>query len=140
MCAFDREEGGFGAGKVNGVGGKIKEGETLLQAVIRECEEEVGTQPINPEFMGSIDFFFGDSKLANWRVHAFRSDGFSGEPKESDEAKPFWAYIENIPYDDKMWVADRFWVPFVLDGKSFKGKVVFDATGEKLVSHEIVVC
>ena len=129
---------GFVMGKINGVGGKIKEGETPLQAVIRECVEEVAATPINPEFMGSVDFFFGYSKSVNWTVHIFRSDGFSGEPKESDEVKPFWEQIGKIPYD-KMWVADRHWVPFVLEGKPFKGKVIFDDTGEKLVFHEIVM-
>ena len=33
---------GFGKGKNNGVGGKLEDGETELEAMIRETKEEIG--------------------------------------------------------------------------------------------------
>ena len=33
---------GFGEGKWNGFGGKVEEGETILQAALRELKEECG--------------------------------------------------------------------------------------------------
>ena len=38
----------------NGVGGKIEEGETHLQSVIREAYEETGIQLKNPTFAGEV--------------------------------------------------------------------------------------
>ncbi len=35
---------GFGAGRWNGVGGKIEAGETIVQAAVRECFEEIGVR------------------------------------------------------------------------------------------------
>ena len=32
---------GFGVGKLNGAGGKLKEGETVEQALLRETKEEI---------------------------------------------------------------------------------------------------
>ena len=37
---------GFGAGKWNGVGGKVKDGETIKQAAIREQESGVTLQSL----------------------------------------------------------------------------------------------
>ncbi|MEJ0073651.1 MAG: NUDIX domain-containing protein [Candidatus Saccharibacteria bacterium] len=36
---------GFGAGRWNGVGGKLDPGETVEQALVRECQEEIGVTP-----------------------------------------------------------------------------------------------
>ena len=40
---------GFGTGKYNGVGGKIENGETLNEAMIRETKEEIGVIPTKYE-------------------------------------------------------------------------------------------
>ncbi|HET8669978.1 MAG TPA: NUDIX domain-containing protein, partial [Candidatus Saccharimonadales bacterium] len=36
---------GFGINKWNGVGGKVDEDETIEQAAIRECQEEITVTP-----------------------------------------------------------------------------------------------
>ena len=36
-----RKKTGFGLGKIVGIGGKVEPGETLLQAAVRETEEEL---------------------------------------------------------------------------------------------------
>ncbi len=47
---------GLGAGKINGPGGKIDPGETPLQAIIRETQEELLITPINPRKLGELWF------------------------------------------------------------------------------------
>ena len=36
---------GFGAGKYNGIGGKLEPDETVEQAMVRETQEEIGVTP-----------------------------------------------------------------------------------------------
>jgi len=51
---------GFGVGKWNGSGGKIKEGESIPQAALRELEEEIGVklQETDLEYKGVLQFLF----------------------------------------------------------------------------------
>ncbi|MEK7139021.1 MAG: NUDIX domain-containing protein [Patescibacteria group bacterium] len=51
---------GFGAGKWNGVGGKVDEGETVKLAATRELNEEIGVsvKEEHLEDVGNIKFIF----------------------------------------------------------------------------------
>ena len=51
---------GFGTGKWNGAGGKVEPGETIEQAAIRECQEEIGVMPHHLQKAGYIQFFMPD--------------------------------------------------------------------------------
>lgn len=114
---------GFGAGRWNGFGGKVSQTETIEEAARRELREEVGVEANNMEKVGIIDFEFnGNSEILE--VHIFKVVSFSGEPSESEEMKPQWWHINEIPFKE-MWPDDTCWVPLFLDGKKFKGKFLF---------------
>ena len=53
---FGEKKRGFGKGKFNGVGGKIEQGETVEEAMIRETYEEIGVRPTKFEKVGEITF------------------------------------------------------------------------------------
>ena len=117
---------GFGAGRWNGFGGKLKEGESIEDAAKREMREESGVEIKNLREVGIIDFEFkGNPEILE--VHIFRSDDFEGEPTESEEMKPQWFFIDEIPFAS-MWPDDIHWMPLFLKRKKFKGKFLF---GEK---------
>lgn len=78
---------------------------------------------MNLDKVGIIDFEFR-SKHEILVVHIFRSDNFSGEPIESDEMRPHWFHINEIPFNE-MWPDDKYWMPLFLSGKKFKGKFLF---------------
>ena len=121
---------GFGEGKWNGFGGKVKEGETLEEAARREIEEEVGVIPKNLEKIGIVEFEFqGDPEILE--VHFFKISEFTGFPQESEEMKPKWFDIREIPFG-QMWPDDKYWFPLLLKGKKFKGKFVFKERDEIL--------
>ncbi len=126
---------GMGKGLYNGVGGKVEEGEAIEDAVIRECIEEVGVKPKNIKWMGLLEFW-NNSKLHGY-VYVFTANSFEGKLRESDEAKPIWFKIEEIPYD-KMWGDDLYWLPLVLKDKKILGRFWF-TNWEKIIRKEIYV-
>lgn len=128
----------FGVGKYNGVGGKVKEGETIEQAALREMEEEIGvtSEAGHLRGMGNIEFYFKDKPEWNQHMHIFVVENWDGEPQESEEMKPKWYKIDDIPFD-KMWLDDTHWLPHVLDGKKVYGKFYFNEEGDKIEDYKL---
>lgn len=132
-----RKKRGFGNGKWNGPGGKTNNGESIVDCVKRELNEEVGLIPINPKNQGKLEFFFGSEKQSpDWIVHVFVADEFSGSVKESEEALPKWFEMDKIPYN-KMWEDDKYWLPSVLQGKNVNGRFFFSEDMKKLLNHKL---
>ena len=128
---------GIGRGLYNGVGGKINPGENPLQAAIRECREEVGVTPIDPEWRGLLEFH-NDGELYGI-VYIFVAYGYQGEPTETDEARPVWFRIDEIPYD-RMWEDDRYWLPLILNGREIIfGRFIYRENWSELIKKEIYV-
>ncbi|MBI1975164.1 MAG: 8-oxo-dGTP diphosphatase [Parcubacteria group bacterium] len=114
---------GFGVGRWNGFGGKVQEGETIDEAAKRELKEEAGVEVGGIEKLGVINFEFqGNSELLE--VHVFRGRDIFGEVRESDEMRPQWFGVNEIPFD-AMWPDDRHWIPLFLQGKKFQARFLF---------------
>jgi 8-oxo-dGTP diphosphatase / 2-hydroxy-dATP diphosphatase len=125
---------GFGQGRWNGFGGKIHNGETIEEAAKREVLEESGINVLSMEKMGIIEFEFqGNPEILE--VHIFRAENFSGEPAETEEMKPQWFEINEIPFDE-MWQDDKYWLPLFLEGKKFKGRFLFDKK-DKILDYDL---
>lgn len=121
-----RKKRGFGAGKINGVGGKLELGETVTEAMIRETQEEIGVIPLDYEKVAIFDYDeVVKGERTNVVMHMFLANDFSGTPIESDEMCPIWFDENNLPIDE-MFGDDIHWYKFVLCGKKCKGKFVFD--------------
>ena len=66
---------GFGAGRWNGFGGKIKTGESIEDATKREMQEESGVEIENLDKVGIMEFEFkGNPEIIE--VHVFKSENF----------------------------------------------------------------
>ncbi len=127
---------GFGAGRWNGFGGKTQEGENIEEAAQRELYEEAGLRASDLMPMGVLDFSFeNDPKILE--VHVFRATEVQGTPIETEEMKPQWFAIDNIPYH-QMWSDDEHWLPLLLAGKKFKGDVFFDTPSTEKYSARII--
>ena len=117
---------GFGEGKFNGIGGKIENGETPEEAMIRETKEEILVTPTKYEKVGIIEFDeFYKGKKEKVMFHLYIVSKWQGEPNESEEMKPKWFDIQNIPYD-KMFPDDKYWLPFILEGQKIRAYFDFD--------------
>ena len=127
-----RKKRGLGAGKINGPGGRLEAGESLVECAIREIEEELLVTPISPKYRGELRFQFVD--LYSIHTHVFTSVEFTGVPTETDEAIPLWTPIDALPYDE-MWEDDPLWLPQILEGKNVSGCFLFD--GDTMLDYEI---
>lgn len=127
-----RKMRGIGAGKINGPGGKIDPGETPLESVVRESQEELHITPLNPVKMGEL--WFAMTHIPDIHCHVFMATEWEGEATETDEAVPLWTPIPEIPYDE-MWEDDRHWLPHMLDGDKFLARFIFQ--DEKIVCKQI---
>lgn len=124
---------GLGAGKINGPGGRVHPRETPLAAAVRETEEELEVTPLGARRAGEVLFHVLDG--ASIHIHVFRADGLSGNPVETQEARPVWVRADAVPFD-RMWEDDRYWFPHLLAGRWFSARTVF--RGDELLSYEIV--
>ncbi|OGZ45722.1 MAG: hypothetical protein A3C84_04470 [Candidatus Ryanbacteria bacterium RIFCSPHIGHO2_02_FULL_48_12] len=125
---------GFGAGRWNGFGGKVQEGETVEAAAHRELAEEAGIRVPELTKRAVLEFLFeGDPMVLE--THVFSASVFEGEPTESEEMRPQWFLHPEIPFQE-MWADDRHWMPILLSGKNFMGRFLFSAD-HRLLEHDI---
>lgn len=123
---------GLGAGKINGPGGRLDDGESPKECAIREVEEELLVTPTGVRKVGELRFQFVEGLSIHGYV--FRADDCVGEPQETDEAVPMWTPVDEIPFD-RMWADDRLWVPLMLEERPFDGRFLFD--GDVMLSYDI---
>ncbi len=118
---------GFGANRWNGIGGKIDPGETVEEAAIRECQEEIGVTPRNLEKVAHHTFWLPSlTDFQNKMVsHTFITREWDGEPIETEEMAPQWYHVNDIPYH-AMWGDDQYWLPQMLAGNKLVCEFTFD--------------
>ena len=127
-----RKKRGLGAGKINGVGGRLEKGETPETGIVREAQEELGITLLDANQRGELHFQFLDGYSLFCTV--FVASRFDGTPIETPEAVPLWFDLHQLPFDE-MWEDDKLWLPEALDGKTFRGFFLFD--GDKMLSQRL---
>lgn len=128
---------GFGAGRWNGFGGKVRENESIEDAAKREVKEECGLEIKRLEEVGVHEFEFVKERGTILEVHVFRGLSWQGEPFETEEMRPKWFLTSKIPYQD-MWPDDILWLPTFLEGKKFRTKFLF-GDGDQVLEQKIEV-
>jgi 8-oxo-dGTP diphosphatase len=124
---------GLGAGKINGPGGRVDDGERPIECAVREVREELQVTPTDLSECGELQFQFVDGYSIH--VWVFRAADCLGSPVETEEAMPLWTPINAIPYD-QMWSDDRIWLPLMLERRPFLGRFVFD--GDQMLDHAML--
>jgi 8-oxo-dGTP diphosphatase/2-hydroxy-dATP diphosphatase len=129
---------GFGVGRWNGFGGKLEQGETIEQAAVREAREECGIEISDMEKLGVVQFSWpSKNDQEDLEVHVFKVREFEGEPVETEEMKPAWFGLDEIPFTS-MWQDDPHWFPYFLKDRKFEAKFSFD-TDDRVIDFEVKV-
>lgn len=124
---------GHGEGNFNGPGGKLEEDETSREAAQREFREETEVQVEGLEKVAELKFYFGGDP--DQHVHVFMTEEYSGKAEETEEARPEWFQVDEIPYDD-MWPDDEVWMPKMFSGEKFEAVFRFSEDGSSIKDYE----
>ncbi len=139
---------GFGTNKLNGYGGNKEDNESIEECACRETREESGGVIVNVCDLykqAEINFYFDNKPEWNQTVHVFVVEKYSGIPQESEEmmAPERIAKSKLLNQDDsvyeRMWVADKLWIPLVLSGRKVKAEVTYANGGEYVKEHKITI-
>jgi 8-oxo-dGTP pyrophosphatase MutT (NUDIX family) len=116
---------GFGIHKWNGFGGKLLPHETPRACAIRELYEESALHVDSHElaYAGLLVLCSPsatatsntvDTNDEEWLViHVYTCTSWRGEPQESEEMKPQWWPVKDVP-KDLMWEETAEWIDVVL--------------------------
>ena len=132
-----KKKRGFGMGKINGIGGKKDEGETIEETAQRETLEEIGVAIKQFEQVAVLNFHFPYNIDWGMQVVTYLVKDWVGEPTESEEVAPLWFDKDKIPFE-KMWTDGKYWLNMVLDGKKIQAQFLF-GKNEEILDYKIKI-
>ena len=110
-------------GKWNGLGGKLEDGESPEECVIREVHEESGLTIKNPALRGIMTFPKFDD-IDDWIVFLYTADDFWGNLIESDEGALEWIDNNKI-LNLNLWDGDKIYLEWLKQDKFFSAKFIY---------------
>lgn len=121
-----RKKTGLGLGNIVGLGGKIEPGESAVEAIVREVQEESGliVAPEDLTEMGYLRYGFPFREGWSQDSTVFVTRVFAGEPVETEEISPAWYDFDALPLE-QMWDDARYWLPRVLAGEEIRASFTF---------------
>lgn len=120
-------------GKWIGIGGRVEEGESPEECVLREVKEETGLTLTSYLYRGIV--IFKSDKYEDEKMHLYTADGYVGELTECNEGVLEWIDRDEM-YNLPMWEGDKIFLGLIrTDAKFFN--LVLEYKGDKLVSASI---
>lgn len=74
-------------------GGHVEQGESIVDSVIREMQEETGLTVLHPKLCGIKQFPIDGGR---YLVFFFKTDAFTGEVTSSEEGTVEWIHRKNL--------------------------------------------
>jgi len=140
MLHRTKKENDYHEGKWNGLGGKLEQGESPEDCVIREIKEEAGLTIKSPKMRGFITFPFFDG-VDDWYVFLFTVENFSGKIIDSPEGNLEWIPNDRLT-ELNLWDGDKIFLEWVFsenspekNGRFFSAKFIYE--DRKYKSHSV---
>ena len=116
-----------------GVGGKIEEGESPEDCVLRETLEETGLTLTEYAYRGIV--YFESDRWEAEDMHLFTATAYTGEIKECDEGELAWLDKRAL-LKKKLWEGDKIFLGLLEAGADFFHlRLCYE--GEKLMHAEL---
>lgn len=116
-----------------GVGGKMEEGESPEECLLREVKEETGLTLTNYCYRGLVTFV--SNQWGCEYMHLFTATEYEGEIKECNEGNLEWVPKREVEHLN-LWEGDKIFFRLLEENIPFFSlKLNYD--GENLVSHNI---
>jgi ADP-ribose pyrophosphatase YjhB (NUDIX family) len=139
-----RKKSRWGAGRLNGYGGKARAGKDIEAEAKRELKAESGLVALKMRKIGLVYFEFLDNeKVFNCHYYSVHIADCKGQPKETKEmGSPQWYKMDmNFIPHKQMWPGDINWLPYFIAGQDFHGWILYDNAEEKnVLNHKILPC
>ena len=103
-------------GKWIGVGGKLEEGESPDECLLREVREETGLRLTSWRYRGIVTFV--SDRWEGEYMHLFTAEGFEGELITCDEGELVWVPLAQIP-SLPQWEGDRIFLRLIEEDRPF---------------------
>ncbi len=133
-------------GKVNGLGGKVDPGESVLAGARRELMEEASAEMVDGRLRGVITWTDFGPRHEQWLAFVFVADAHRGDVSATNhegslEWTPRQALLDACTTPDPnlpMWPGDKYFVPLVFDDdpRPFWGLMPYDGTSVVGWSYE----
>lgn len=108
-------------GKYTVFGGHKRPTETEVDGMKREFTEESKLEAKEWKMVGFLRWFLHEGKI--WKLVSspiYIITSFEGKEGETNEMKPKWFNIDEIPYLET-WADTKIWMPVILSGFKVKG-------------------
>ncbi|MBQ1213103.1 MAG: 8-oxo-dGTP diphosphatase [Clostridia bacterium] len=121
------------AGKWIGIGGKLEDGETPDECLVREVREETGLTLTDYRFCGEV--YFLNDVYPDELMYLYTATGFCGELTECNEGVLCWVdkdKVSTLP----MWEGDKVFFALMEEMKA-PFKLTLNYSGDMLLSHNV---
>ena len=116
MLYRNKKEIDINKGKWIGVGGKLENGETPEQCLVREVWEETGYRLNTYKYRGIVIFNYNEDEPLF--IYVYTSSDFSGVEKECDEGELKWISKDEV-LNLELWEGDKIFLKLLFENSPF---------------------
>ena len=134
MLHRTKKEKDINKNKWIGVGGKIEEGESPEECILREVKEETGLTLRTYKLRGIVTYV--STTCETDYMYLFSANDFEGDLIECNEGDLQWIEKDEI-MDLTLWEGDKIFLNKLLQEDSSFFSIKFEYDGEKLVKYTL---